>query len=105
MDRLKITTDYLNELKLSLQDEYDNSSVSPEDRYELKTIKEIDGVLEELRRVKEQREEETQQEKFANWMDNCPAFEKDCTDDWEEDEGDGNITNVYCYWFKVEGEE
>jgi len=57
MNKLKITTDYLNELKLSLQDEYDNSSVSPEDRYELKTIEEIDGVLEELRRVKEQGEE------------------------------------------------
>ena len=57
MNKLKITTDYLNKLKLSLQDEYDNSSVSPEDRYELKTIEEIDGVLEELRRVKEQGEE------------------------------------------------
>ena len=104
MDKLKITTDYLNELKLSLQDEYDNSSVSPEDRYELETIEEIDGVLEELRRVKEQREEKTQQEEFAIWMANCPAFEKDCTDAWEENE-EGDITNVYCYWFKVEGEE
>ena len=105
MDKLKITTDYLNELKLSLQDEYDNSSVSPEDRYELKTIKEIDGVLEELRRVKEQREEETQQDKFEDWIVNCPAFEYDCTEEWVEKEDNGTKTLVYCYWFKVSGEE
>ena len=108
MNKLKITTDYLNELKLSLQDEYDNSSVSPEDRYELKTIEEIDGVLEELRRVKEQGDriiDKNKQDKFEDWMDNCPAFEKDCTDSWEENEEDGSKTLVYCYWFKVEGEE
>ena len=105
MDELEIATNCLKELKASLKDEYNNSPVSPEDRYELKTIEEINGVLEELKRAKEQREEKTQQEKFANWMDNCPAFEKDCTDAWEENEDDGTITNVYCYWFKVEGEE
>lgn len=105
MDELEIATNCLKELKVSLKDEYNNSPVSPEDRYELKTIEEINGVLEELKRAKEQREEKTQQEKFEDWIVNCPAFEKDCTDSWGKNEDDGTITNVYCYWFKVEGEE
>lgn len=58
MVELDITINYLEELKVSLQDEYNNSPVSPEDRYELKTIEEINGVLEELKRVKEQVEGE-----------------------------------------------
>lgn len=105
MDELEIATNCLKELKVSLKDEYNNSPVSPEDRYELKTIEEINGVLEELKRAKEQREKKTQQAKFEDWIVNCPAFEKDCTDAWEKSEDDGTITNVYCYWFKVEGEE
>ncbi len=62
-DNLKLTSDiailiscYLEELKCSLQDEYDNSPVPPEDRRELQTIQDINGVLEELKRVQEQQE-------------------------------------------------
>ena len=44
MDKLKITIDYLNELKLSLQDEYDNS---PEDRYEKLTDRRVKKVKEQ----------------------------------------------------------
>ena len=53
----------------------------------------------------EMNEEEnlTNQDKFENWMDNSPAFDKDCTDMWEEKEDDGSTTLVYCYWFKVDG--
>jgi len=58
MDELEIATNCLKELKVSLQDEYNNSPVSTEDRYELKTIEEINGVLEELKRAKEQRGDE-----------------------------------------------
>ena len=44
-------------------------------------------------------------EKFDDWLDVCPAFEKDCTDSWVEEEDNGTKTLVYCYYFKVEGEE
>ena len=46
-------------------------------------------------------EDLTNQDKFENWMDNSPAYEKDCTDMWEEEEDDGSTTIVYCYWFKI----
>ena len=43
----------------------------------------------------------TNQDKFEDWMDNSPAYEKDCTDMWEEEEDDGSTPIVYCYWFKI----
>ena len=49
--------------------------------------------------------DKTKQDKFEDWIVNCPAFEHDCTEEWEEKEEDGSKTLVYCYWFKVEGEE
>ena len=47
----------------------------------------------------------TDWEKFDHWLDKSPAFEKDCTDSWEETEEDGSKTLVYCYWFKIKGDE
>lgn len=48
---------------------------------------------------------EKKQDKFEDWIVNCPAFEYDCTEEWVEKEDNGTKTLVYCYWFKVEGEE
>ncbi len=48
---------------------------------------------------------EKKQDKFEDWIVNCPAFEYDCTEKWVEKEDNGTKTLVYCYWFKVEGEE
>ena len=34
------------------------------------------------------------QDKFEDWIDNCPSFEKDCTDSWEEKEEDGASNRI-----------
>ena len=41
------------------------------------------------------------EEDFVDWLDNCPAFEKDCTDSWEEKDNEDNDVKVLCYYFKV----
>ena len=38
---------------------------------------------------------------FVDWLENCSAFEKGCTDSWEEKDNEGNDVKVLCYYFKV----
>jgi hypothetical protein len=42
---------------------------------------------------------------FVDWLESCSAFEKGCTDSWEEKDKEGNDVKVLCYYFKVFKEE
>ena len=33
---------------------------------------------------------------FVDWLENCSAFEKGCTDSWEEKDKEGNDVKVLC---------